>query len=84
MDQFAAFVLKTEGSKLLTPGKTHELTIRWTKDSATVSVDGKPTGITLPRLHPTPNGISYVHFYNPATQPDPSGFSVFRTRVSTP
>ena len=49
--------------------------------SATVSIDGKSTGLTLPRLHESPNGISYLHFYNPAESTDPNGFSILATKA---
>ena len=49
--------------------------------SATVSIDGKSTGLTLPRLHESPNGISYIHFHNPAASTDPNGFSILATKA---
>ncbi|GAA5495871.1 hypothetical protein Rhal01_02052 [Rubritalea halochordaticola] len=93
IDQFANYVLKIdaagktpEGKKLLTPGKTHELTIAWDKaakkGAATLFLDGRKTVITLPCLIPTENGISYVHFYNPATETDLQGASILSTQAS--
>ena len=90
VDQFANYVLpidrngRLENKTLLTPGQTHELTIHWENKSKTASlmIDGKTTGVSLPLLHPCPNGISYIHFYNPATQTDPKGFSILKTQVT--
>lgn len=90
VDQFANYVLKIDsrgktpdGKQLLTPGKKHTLKMTWTDSSkegrAAVWIDGKRTGVTLPLQHTTPNGISYVHFYNPATGTDTDGFSVLST-----
>ena len=87
VDQFANHILKIDaegkapdGTQILTPGKTHTLTLNW-KDAATVSIDGKSTGLTLPLLHECPNGISYIHFYNPAESIDLSGFSVLAIKA---
>ena len=33
--------------------------------------------------HTNLNGISYVHFYNPATTTDAEGISIFSTKVKT-
>jgi hypothetical protein len=88
VDQFANYVLKidangktAEGKRLLTPGMTHELTFVWhdvnKKGPASIKLDGKMTTIKLPCKQPCPNGISYVHFYNPATNTDTHGFSIF-------
>ena len=82
VDQFATFVLKTSEHPVLTPGKTHRLTVKWSPAGAQVFLDGKNTGLNLPRKHPTPNGISYVHFYNPATQADSHGFTILNTEVT--
>ncbi|MFT5131430.1 MAG: hypothetical protein ACI8W8_005066, partial [Rhodothermales bacterium] len=86
VDRFASYLLQvdaegrlSDGSPLLTPGKKHVLTLGWNGDVATVTVDGRPTGLTLPRLNDCPNGISYIHFYNSAIHPDPHGFSIFKT-----
>ena len=49
--------------------------------TATVHVDGKDTFIKLNCKQPTPNGISYAHFYNPAEATDPHGVSILRTRA---
>lgn len=92
VDQFANYVLKIdaegktpEGKRLLTPGKTHELAITWQnvgkKGSASLTLDGRKTTIKLPCLHATPIGISYVHFYNPATETDPNGASILSTHA---
>lgn len=90
VDQFANYVLKigpegkaSNGIPLLTPGKDHTLSLTWVDSDqsgpATVTVDGKATGLTLPCLHPCPNGISYLHCYNPATATDLQGFSILAT-----
>ncbi|NWK54402.1 exo-alpha-sialidase [Verrucomicrobiaceae bacterium N1E253] len=92
VDQLANYVLKIdgegktpEGKRLLTPGKVHELAITWQgvdkKGSATLSLDGRKTTIKIPCQHATPNGISYVHFYNPATTTDTNGASVMSTHA---
>ena len=87
VDQFANYVLKIdsygktpEGKQLLTPGKTHTLSLIWNQQ-VTVTLDGKNTGITLPRLQVCPNGISYLHLYNPAEATDPHGFSILATKA---
>jgi len=91
VDQFANYVLKIDGNgksggkQILTPGKTQTLTINW-KDAnksgnAAVLVDGKATGISLPCAQKNQNGISYIHFYNPATTTDSAGFSIFSTKA---
>ena len=89
VDQFANHVLKidpdgktADGKQLLTPGKTQTLSLTWS-DTATVSIDGKNSGITLPRLHECPDGISYIHFYNPAETTDSKGFSILATIAET-
>lgn len=92
VDQFASYVLKIDaegktpdGKKILTPGKTHELSITWkdvsNKGKATLQLDGRQTTITLPCLAPTENGISYVHFYNPATETDLEGASILSSHA---
>jgi hypothetical protein len=87
VDQFANHVLKIDtegkapdGTQLVTPGKIHTLSLTW-NDTATVSIDGRSTGLTLPRLHECPNGISYIHFYNPAESTEPNGFSILATKA---
>lgn len=71
-----------EGQRLLIPGKLHSLSIRWNGDGdshlASVMVDDQETGMTLPCQNPYPNGISYLHLYNPAHETDPNGFSIRR------
>lgn len=92
VDQFANYVLmldkngKTpDGKQILTPGKTHEITIIWNdadqKGTARLKLDGRLTTIKLPQLKPCQNGISYIHFYNPATTTDLKGFSIFKTQA---
>jgi len=90
VDQFANYVLKIDsngktpdGKQLITPGTTHELTLIWQNQnkSATLQIDGKTTNINLPLKQPTPNGISYIHFYNPATRTDLQGFSIFNIQA---
>lgn len=92
VDQFANYVLQIDnngktknGKRLLTPGKTHELTFIWrdtTKTGyASLKLDGKMTTITLPCKQLSPNGISYVHFYNPAKETDDHGFSIISTHA---
>lgn len=92
VDQFANYVLKIDaegktpdGKRILKPGKTHELAITWREVGdegvATLTIDGKKTTIKLPCLTATPNGISYVHFYNPATEVDDNGASIISTRA---
>ncbi|MGB0992024.1 MAG: sialidase family protein [Akkermansiaceae bacterium] len=92
VSQFANYLLKLDkngktptGKQILTPGKTHELTLIWNdsdqKGQARLKLDGRMTTIKLPQLKPCPNGISYIHFYNPATSPDPEGFSIFNTHA---
>ena len=88
--QFASFVLEVDGegqtrtgNRLLTPGQTHTLSLAWsTTGDATITLDGRATGITIPRQHACPSGISYAHFYNPATETDPAGFSIFSARAT--
>jgi len=90
VDRFAGYLLKIDaegrspdGKALLSPGTTHNLSLAWKdadrKGPVGVIIDGKDTGITLPCLNACPNGISYIHFYNPATATDPHGFSIFNT-----
>ena len=92
VDQFANYVLKIDadgklpgGKRLLIPGKTHEIAITWRnvgqKGLATLALDGRKTKIKLRCENPTPNGISYVHFYNPATSTDANGFSILTTHA---
>ncbi|MFC4992052.1 sialidase family protein [Rubritalea tangerina] len=92
VDQFANYVLKIDadgktasGKKLLTPGKTHELAITWKqvgeKGEASLSLDGRKTTIKIPCQHATPNGVSYVHFYNPALGEDSNGVSILSTHA---
>jgi hypothetical protein len=92
VDQFANYVLKIDengktknGEQLLTPGKTHELTFVWKdvdkKGPASIKLDGTMTTIKLSCKQPCPNGISYVHFYNPADSTDMNGFSIFNTHA---
>lgn len=90
VDQFAQYVLKIdadgktpEGKRLMTPGETCELSIVW-KDvdqgkQAVIKLGGETTVVKLPCNHPCQNGISYVHFYNPATSTDMNGFSILST-----
>lgn len=89
VDQFANYVLKIDsngkcqGKQLLTPGKTQTVSLQWniSKKSATVLIGGKKTNISIPLKQPCPNGISYIHFYNPATETDLNGFSIFKTQA---
>jgi len=92
VDQFANYVLKidkngktSDGKQLLTLGETHQLSIIWREvdkeGKASIKLDGKMTTIKLFCQHSCPNGISYVHFYNPATSTDLNGFSIISTQV---
>lgn len=92
VDQFASYVLKIdadgktpEGKQLLTPGKTQELSLIWRDvnqgGGAVMKLDGKMTTLKLPCQFDSPNGISYVHFYNPATETDDNGFSILSTHA---
>jgi len=92
VDQFANYVIKIDqhgktkdGKLLLTPDKTHDLTIIWRdvdkKGYASVKLDGKTTTLKIPCKQPSPNGISYIHFYNPAQKVDLKGFSIMRAAV---
>ena len=91
VDLFANYILKVDkdgkfnGKKFLTPGKTHTITIHWKdadkKHHALVYLDGKRTNIKLPNKNACKNGISYVHFYNPATETDLKGFSILSTKA---
>lgn len=92
VDQLANYVLQIDkdgktkdGQQLLTPGETHELALIWRdvdkKGPAFLKIDGRATDIKLPCKQPCPNGISYVHFYNPATETDLKGFSVLNTHA---
>lgn len=92
VDQFANYVLKidgegktSKGKQLLKPGKKHELAITWKKadkkGNATIHLDGRKTNLTLKTNITTPNGISYLHLYNPATTTDLKGVSIFSTKA---
>jgi len=91
VDQFANYVLKIDadgkvnGKQILTPGKTHEIAIIWkgvaAKGDASLIVDGKKTNIKVSCNLATPIGVSYVHFYNPATDTDLKGASVLSTHA---
>lgn len=90
VDQFANYVLRIDkggktpdGKQLLTPGEKHNLAIVWdnARRQATVFVEGKKARHTLRMKGSNKNGISYVHFYNPAEETDLRGFSVFHTRA---
>lgn len=90
VDQFANYVLKFDkdgklnGKPVLTPGTTHTLEIGWLnadkKGNAAIKVDGKRVATLIQCQHAPKDGISYVHFYNPATSADPAGFSIFTTQ----
>ena len=92
VDQFANYVLKidaqgktAEGKQILTPGKVHTLSFNWSNvaknGTATLTIDGQDSGIELPCKTRTPNGISYVHFYNTATETDSHGASILSTQA---
>ncbi len=91
VDQLANYLLKIDkdgkassGEQLLTPGNTHKLTLSWQNDkkSASIQIDNTPVDLTLPLSQPCPNGISYIHFYNPATQTDLNGFSILKIHAA--
>lgn len=69
------------GEKLLKPGKVHSVGIQWEDGgNAKLFMDGKPTDLRLPpQSDPSPNGISYIHFYNPTEDADGMGFRLFST-----
>lgn len=84
--QFANYVLELD-TNTFPAGLTHTVEIGWTdvagKKSATVTINGKPTGSDLPAIQEhCPNGISYLHVYNPATTVDKSGFSILATSAT--
>ena len=92
VDQFANYVLKVDGNgvtpdgkRLLKPGQEHEIAITWRDASrngdATLAVDGRMTNIRIPGKHAPVNGVSYVHFYNPADATDLKGASILSTRA---
>jgi hypothetical protein len=71
------------GRTILEPGKKHELQFSWrncdTGGKCTLTIDGKRVQSKLAPGNECPNGISYVHFYNPARKTDLNGFSIFTT-----
>jgi len=84
--QFANYVLELD-AKTLPPRKPHKVEIRWIdvdgKGFAKVTINGKPTRMDLPAVQDRcPNGISYLHVYNPATEIDESGFSIIATSAT--
>lgn len=90
VDQFAGYVLKIdgdgktpEGKKVLSPGKKQKLAIVWSNEEkkASVFIEGVGLVSTIPMIEACPNGISYVHFYNPAETTDLDGFSIFSTEA---
>ncbi|BDS08557.1 hypothetical protein NT6N_35970 [Oceaniferula spumae] len=89
VDQFANYVLSIDANgmcqdkQLLTPGKSATLSVQWnvSEKSATILIGGKRTTISIPLKNPCPNGISYIHFYNPATETDLNGFSIFKAQA---
>ncbi|MHC4404634.1 MAG: hypothetical protein ACYTG0_33695 [Planctomycetota bacterium] len=49
----------------LTPDRWHELHFHWSDSQSSacqLTIDGAATPLTLPLVHPSVNGISYVHF----------------------
>lgn len=89
IEEFAGYSLsidgegKSNGRRVLTPGKIQRLTIKWKVGSpAQLIVDGKRTSVTLPVIEKCEDGISYIHYYNPAKSTDLAGFSIVKTKVN--
>lgn len=91
VDQQAIYTLTIDGEgrlngrKVLVPGRKHLIQLTWkncdTGGSCTLMVDGKKVPVTLKLENKSRNGISYIHFYNPAEETDLNGFSIFSTHV---
>lgn len=90
VDQFANYVLQIdekgmtpEGKLILPPGETRKLSIIWQEadqgGEAFLKIDDQMTTIRIPSQHNAANGISYVHFYNPADRTDSEGFTILST-----
>jgi hypothetical protein len=90
VEQFANYVLKIDekgmtpdGKLVLPPGETRELSIIWREadqsGEAFLKINDRMTNIKIPSQHKAPNGINYVHFYNPANRTDSSGFTILST-----
>ncbi len=90
VEQFANYLFKidekgmtADGKLVLPPGETRELSIIWREvdkgGEAFLKINDRMTNIRIPSQHEAPNGISYVHFYNPATSTDSRGFTILST-----
>lgn len=87
VDQFSQFSISIDangktptGKQLLTPGKLEILTFQWSPKSCSLQNDSG-VSITLPLIKPSPNGISYIHFYNTDIQSNTSGLQVHSTEM---
>ena len=72
-------------SKVLQVGRTYNVELNWDKgENAVMRIEGKPESILVPLLQSSCiNGISYLHFYNPATKVDKKGFTLFSVSAKT-
>lgn len=91
VDKFSQFSIEVnaqgitlDGDQLLTPGKWNTLTFEWNNNECTLLTDAsvKNTNsnagikISLPVITQTPNGVSYIHFYNTAQSPNTKGLLI--------
>lgn len=58
-----------------TPGRWHDLQLKWNRDECQISLDGNPI-MTLNTQEPPTHGLSYLRLRSLAREPDRNGFYV--------